>query len=239
MGTIALPSLDSILQIKDPNKRFEELVNTMGILIKNLSEINGYINSKNIRVEGIEARNIKTNTITADKMNVAELSAISANLGHIIAGMIETVTMIGSEIYGTLISTNQFDYPRAVMSNTENLFGAYLSPTNGVEVRPAGWNGVPALALSRSDALTDALISFPVNLTLNSPTGVVIAPDNGSIELRTQGISAFVYVDNWSSFRNLLTGETLQQALSSIESSVNSLWTYASGLDARITALGG
>ena len=48
MGVVSLPSLDAILQIQDPNKRFEELVNTMGILIKNLTEINGYINSKNI-----------------------------------------------------------------------------------------------------------------------------------------------------------------------------------------------
>lgn len=48
MGIVSLPSLDAILQIQDPNKRFEELVNTMGILIKNLTEINGYVNSKNI-----------------------------------------------------------------------------------------------------------------------------------------------------------------------------------------------
>ncbi len=48
MGTISLPNLDAIMQIKDPEQRFEALVNTVGILIKNLSEMNGYINSKNV-----------------------------------------------------------------------------------------------------------------------------------------------------------------------------------------------
>jgi len=48
MGTISLPNLDDIMQIKDPDRRFEELVNTVGILIKALSEINGHVNSKNI-----------------------------------------------------------------------------------------------------------------------------------------------------------------------------------------------
>lgn len=206
--------------------------------------LNGNLDFENLRARSIKAENIEVgtltaqeiaaNTITADKMNVNELSAITANLGHILAGLIESV-----EIYGSLISTNQFGYPRAVMSNTENLFGAYLSLGNGAEIRPAGWSGVPALALSRTGALYDALISFPINLTFTSPTGVTVNADTGSINLRTPGASGFVNVDNWSSFRNDSTGETLQQALNSIQSSVNSLWTYASGLDARITALGG
>lgn len=48
MGVVSLPNLDAIMQIQDPDQRFEALVNTVGILIKNLSEINGYMNSKNI-----------------------------------------------------------------------------------------------------------------------------------------------------------------------------------------------
>jgi hypothetical protein len=48
MGIISLPNLDAILQIKDPDQRFEALVNTVGILIKNMSEFNGHINSKNV-----------------------------------------------------------------------------------------------------------------------------------------------------------------------------------------------
>lgn len=48
MGLINLPSVDDIMQIKDPNRRTEALIELVGRLMKDLRELNGYMNSKNI-----------------------------------------------------------------------------------------------------------------------------------------------------------------------------------------------
>lgn len=194
--------------------------------------LNGTLDANNIRAEGIEAKNIKANTITADKMDVNELSAISANLGHITAGLIESI-----QIFGSYIATRNGSYPRAEMSNSGNLFGAYLTAGNGIEIKPAGWNDVPAVSFSRSGV--SSFISFPVNFTIDSETGVTINARLNSINLRTQGLGSYVNVDDWSRLRNENTGQTMQQALDALQTSIGALWTYTAGLDARITALGG
>lgn len=70
--------------------------------------------------------NIKANSITALKMDVDELSAITANLGKITAG----------EIYGTHIATSETGYPRAEMSNTGKYFRAASNNMREIQVAP-------------------------------------------------------------------------------------------------------
>lgn len=218
MGIVSLPSLDTILQIKDPDKRFEELVNTMGILIKNLSEINGYLTAKNIRANSIETRNLKAGAVTADKIDVNELSAISANLGHIIAGLIETVTMIGSEIYGSYIATSQAGYPRAEMSNTSNLFKASANPTQSVGVEAFTSTGAPGI--SWTDGSDDASATLDGGLLeMSSETdmkfgslGNITLQSSGNIEMTPLGVVLFL---SWANIYNSGAGQTLQQALNS------------------------
>ncbi|MDK8193777.1 hypothetical protein QP794_27215 [Paenibacillus sp. UMB7766-LJ446] len=121
--------------------------------------INGTLDVKNIRADGIEARNIKAEAITteklqagaittekiqagavtADKITVNQLSAISANLGHIVAGLIESI-----EIYGSYIATRRNAYPRCEMSATGNVFGAFQDANNHVVIEP-DYGGSPAL----------------------------------------------------------------------------------------------
>lgn len=48
MGLINLPNVDDIVSEKNPKLQMEMLINTVGILMKNLRELNGYMNSKNI-----------------------------------------------------------------------------------------------------------------------------------------------------------------------------------------------
>lgn len=52
--------------------------------------LSGAIDFKNIKAEGITAKEIKANTITADRMNVQQLSTIAADMGTITAGHITT-----------------------------------------------------------------------------------------------------------------------------------------------------
>ncbi|KQY87082.1 hypothetical protein ASD24_26770 [Paenibacillus sp. Root52] len=131
--------------------------------------LNGNVAFDNIRVDGIEARNIKAEAITtdklsanavsaekiqagaisteklqagavtADKITVNQLSAISANLGHIVAGLIESI-----EIYGSYIATRRNAYPRCEMSATGNVFGAFRDANNHVVIEP-DYGGSPAL----------------------------------------------------------------------------------------------
>lgn len=87
MGLIRLPSLDDILDIKDPEARFEALLNMLGLLMKSLSEINGYITTQNVKV--LNAKVIKAGTITADKIGANQITANEIAAGAITADEIQ------------------------------------------------------------------------------------------------------------------------------------------------------
>lgn len=104
--------------------------------------INGTLDVKNIRAEGIETQNLKAGSVIAEKIDVGQLSAISADLGHIVAGLIESI-----EIYGSYIATRRNAYPRCEMSATGNLFGAYNDGNNHITIEP-NYGGSPAVAFT-------------------------------------------------------------------------------------------
>lgn len=118
----------------------KDLANTVAKMAKDVEFIlNGNVAFDNIRTNGIVAKNIQADAITtdkiqagavtADKITVNELSAISANLGHIVAGLIESV-----QIFGSYIATSYGGYPYVEMSNTNNMFGAYKSGNNAIQI---------------------------------------------------------------------------------------------------------
>lgn len=68
-------------------------------LLSSLDTLNiSRLDAKVIIAQTITAVQIAAGTITADKMDVTELSAIAANLGTIIAGIINAVTINGATI---------------------------------------------------------------------------------------------------------------------------------------------
>lgn len=118
----------------------KDLANTVAKMAKEVEFIlNGNVAFDNIRTNGIQAKNIKAEAITtdkiqagavtADKITVNQLSAISANLGHIVAGLIESV-----QIFGSYIATSYGSYPYVEMSNTNNMFGAYKTGNNAIQI---------------------------------------------------------------------------------------------------------
>ncbi|WMV75300.1 phage tail spike protein [Geobacillus thermodenitrificans] len=72
-------------------------------------DLSGYVTFTNLSTPGqttIDGGNLKTNSVTANKLNVSSLSAISANLGTVTAGTITGVTINGSTINSRLDARN-------------------------------------------------------------------------------------------------------------------------------------
>ncbi|WP_337101994.1 hypothetical protein [Paenibacillus sp. YIM B09110] len=169
--------------------------------------LNGNIDFENIRAKGIVADNIAANTITADKMDVSELSAIAANLGHITAGLIEAVNIIGS-----YIATSNGTYPRCEMSSTGNLFSAYSSEDTYIHIDPYFYlTNKPAIVFNDGD-LSVGTISADDKLNLNGLFGLNLTAGAGPITLSTNGVQGVRFVD-WSDIRNMDTGSDLQTDL--------------------------
>ncbi len=110
-----------------PDPTFEDLKVKINTLVKELTNLMLNLDKENI-VE-VDGDVLIKGTVTAAKMMVEELSAISANLGHITAGLIEAV-----QIFGSYIATSQ-SFPRAEMSNTDNMFNVWASEGKGIQMK--------------------------------------------------------------------------------------------------------
>jgi len=139
VGQVIMPSVQG-------STTLEEVKNTVAIMIKELSWLLNNLDTRNVNelnaevitALSITAEKIAADAITAEKIDVNELSAITANLGHITAGLIEAVN-----IFGSYIATSK-SYPRCEMSSTGNVFGAFSSAQHYIAIDPA-YAGTPAL----------------------------------------------------------------------------------------------
>jgi hypothetical protein len=138
---VANVQLPTVNPDQDMEKLVKQLLNVYIMLTEELTYLLNNLDTRNVNelnaevitAGSITADKIQAGSITADKMDVNELSAISANLGHIIAGLIESV-----EIYGSYIATRRTGYPRAEMSNIDNMFSASQSSTSNIKIEAAG-----------------------------------------------------------------------------------------------------
>ncbi|MFW5438121.1 hypothetical protein [Paenibacillus apiarius] len=193
----------------------KDLANTVAKMAKDLEFIvNGNLDANNIRANSIETKNLKAGSITtekiqagaviAEKIDVHELSAISANLGHIVAGLIESV-----QIFGSYIATRQSGFPRCEMSNTENMFGAYAGDDRSIKMAAYGNTGSPLLSFS--DGQTLSLLyykngTFHIDVSLDSDIYV----NANNIYLLPYGQ---VRVNSWDDIYSEKEQQTLKQAL--------------------------
>jgi hypothetical protein len=163
---------------------------------RNVNEIDG-----DILVTGtITGDKIMANTITAIKMDVEQLSAIAADLGKITAG----------EIYGNYISTKETGYPKAEMSNTDNMFNVWASEGKGIQMK-AFKSGSPFLDFvegARTASMYYGSGSGLYLLTFNgedlrlNPAGDVYLSPGGNVS-----------VWSWDEIKTRSTGTTLQDEL--------------------------
>jgi hypothetical protein len=99
----------------DPNASLKQVINSLAELMDTLNFLlNGNLDVKNIRAQ----------SITADRMNVKQLSAIAADLGTITAGI----------IYGAYIATANGTYPRIEFSSVNTLLSAMSDANNRVDM---------------------------------------------------------------------------------------------------------
>lgn len=194
-----------------------EAFNELAILQKQLRYvINGNVDFENVRARSIKAENIEVgtltadeiaaNTITADKMSVTELSAITANMGTITAGLLIAVNIIGS-----YIATANGTFPRCEMSATDNLFAAYSEENVGIRIIPFFTNDKPALVFQDGDTSLGVLTA-PDELQLTAYNALRLRSGNGPVILSTESLDGIQF-DSWGELRNQATGHNLQQDL--------------------------
>ncbi|MNH92841.1 hypothetical protein D3C73_454280 [compost metagenome] len=142
-------------------------------------------------------------------MNVNELSAITANLGHITAGLIESV-----EIYGSYIATNRGAYPRAEMSVNQNMFATYQSDSSYIQIKAvnAGSNS-PQMSMVSPGATLNFYLQGSASNVFSTGTDMRISADR-HIDLNPGVFSGLVRV-TFESLQDNTLGTTLAQQLSS------------------------
>lgn len=208
MGIWKMSQLKAPPMTDDPaelRKYINYLSNQIAIMFKDLDfTLNGDINFQNV----------KAKSITADRMNVTELSAITANMGKLTSG----------EIYGAYIATREAAYPRAEMSNTNDLFATYFDANNYIKY-VADYTGAPAIEFYTAGTLRARFSTLLGGLQIDSPNGTNL-----------DGINRF---EDWTKIRNSATGRTLQQDLDDIDSNFATLASLYDSLNARVTALEG
>lgn len=181
--------------------------------------LNGNVAFDNIRANGIETKNLKAGSVIAEKIDVDKLSAISADLGHIRAGLIEAV-----EIYGSYIATSDGDFPYCAMSSTDNAFGAYFNEGNYLMMLP-DQDGLPALVFFSGGSLAGYLdTKYGFNLT--STSNAAINAIRGRIEMNAGGSIVMdptgdVSIPSWDRLFSRRDSKTLQEVLDDIYSKLN------------------
>lgn len=145
-----------------------KLVRDLNYLLGNLDTVNvNRLDAKVIIAQTITALQIAANTITADKLSVSQLSAISADMGHITAGDINITTdaRIGNILY---------------------LKESDISGTKGVVFSTVSGNSAKISVLSGDmSIITDGHIT----LTIGSSQGLMVNQVVNAIALKSDAIT--------------------------------------------------
>ncbi|MEF3312322.1 hypothetical protein PV433_25895 [Paenibacillus sp. GYB004] len=172
----------------------EQLLELFAMLVKDLQFIlNGHLNANNIQANSIETKNLKVGAVTAEKISVDELSAISANMGKLTSG----------EIYGAYIATGEGVYPRIEFSSSGNLMAAYLNPNQYIALSPSA-TGAPTY-IFYDGGTQKATLSYI------SGVGLLLQALAGSITITPQ---TNLFLTAWNRIYNN-SGQTLQQVFDS------------------------
>lgn len=217
MGTTQFPKIPAAPSNPDLSTLagyVKDMANLFGVLSKELDFLlNGSLDIQNIRAKSITSESIQAGAITtdelaagavtADKITVTELSAITADLGHITAGLIEAI-----EIYGSYIATALAGvYPRIEFSSDNNVLVAEADADNRITVN-ANFIDSPALEFDSPTAagtIFAAGVRFVVDATIGD-----LQLSGPNIRLLFPGSGKFI-IDAWSRIYN--GTQTLQDAL--------------------------
>jgi hypothetical protein len=187
-----------------------QLLNAYAKLTKELSWLLNNLDTRNLNY--VDGDLLVEGTVTAAKMLVNELSAISANLGKIVSG----------EIYGTYIATRDNAFPRAELNDSGDLLAVYTDENNSVTIEPGLFNE-PSMVYRRGASVSLALGPIGIFSGLISPImSMLVGSQNGSLSLQCgNGVLDEVQVPSWEKFRGVANGETLADILAEKASAGN------------------
>jgi len=204
MSQLKAPPLTD--DVKELREYIKYLSNQLASMLKDLDfTLNG----------DVDFRNVRAKSIKADRMDVDELSAISANLGHIVAGLIESV-----QIFGSYIATSKDSFPRCEMSSTGNVFAAKSSADHYVAIDP-NYAGTPALKWIFNGTERGGLNDISGVMELLGIGGLVLNVSGGDLDINVEGNinifpSNYARLADWYKLFNISSGRTLGQDLSEI-----------------------
>lgn len=222
MANVNIPTTSVDQNEQDIGKLVKQLLNAYIILTEELTYLLNNLDTRNLNeVDGdilvtgtITGDKVAANTITAGNMIVDRLSAISANLGHITAGLIEAI-----EIFGSYIATSR-GYPRCEFNSATNELSAKYSSSEYASLLPS-FGGSPMLYME-SNGDRSTLSNDSGFTVLNSTRDITIRSQVGSLSLEC-GIGESVRVDDFYYFVDGFTGESLQQKLDDLSSRISAL----------------
>lgn len=148
-----------------PMPEFNDVVNKVNALVKELTNLMLNLDDANF------------DKITANVMDVQQLSAISADLGTITAGF----------IYGTYIATRNASYPRAEMNNTNNLFAAMATANQYLNVGAFGGANVPYIEFRDLTAVLSAIINLGSFFKIESQQRMDVVSVSGDVNISSGG----------------------------------------------------
>lgn len=167
----------------------EQLANIVARVIKEVAFVfDGNVDLKNVRARSLTADRLKAatitaieiaaHTITADKMSVNQLSAISADLGSIIAGVVT----------GAWIRTAEGGQ-RVELSSTENLLKAVSAAGSTIKIKPSNV-GSPYIEFEDTTNNSNGQLGYVFDtLTLYAGNGnkIKINAFSGDVEISAGG----------------------------------------------------
>lgn len=183
MGQFNAPGVN---KTKDAGALAEQLA----ILIKELDFLNGYIDDKNI----------KAKSIVAELINVAKLSAISADVGEITAGIIT----------GLFIRTADGTFPRIELSSTDTLLRALGSADNQLRITANYSSNRPALTFLEGTDVTYLKMTLTEFFIVTDSTKDIFISSGKDLYLTADQKT---YVDSWADVNSSTDAQTLQAAL--------------------------
>lgn len=188
MATVNMPKIDTAET--DIKVLVPQMLNAYAKLTKELSWLLNNLDTRNINY--IDGDLLVDGTVTALKLIVDELSAISANLGKITSG----------EIYGAYIATQEDAYPRTEMSILEHLFAAFTDANNHIKIR-TDISGSPGQRFTGGGTVLGSVTTYLGYLEIWVPSILRLTSPN----LRING---------WSSLYGIGDGKTLAEELDNI-----------------------
>jgi hypothetical protein len=194
----------------------EQLINELAKFQKIVRYLmNGGLDDENIRADSITTELLKVGSVIAEKIDVAELSAITANLGTITAGLLQAVSIIGSMITGSTIRTASSGERIELSGDSFKSYDS-LDRLNGLAL------GESVVNYGDVEFYKNGTLYFKIMPVALPNPGMMLATFNGQDFLIGDG-NQNVRINNGSSLDSLAQSDSTATDVAGIVSDFNSL----------------